>query len=332
MKMQTTRYEFIVRAEEPVAHHSGSIGNVSVFMRKKIRVPGGSVISVPEITGDSIRHKLREAAVYATLDAAGILDDPQLSRGALRLLFNGGMVTGKGDATNINLDRYRQLVALFPPLALFGGCADNRLLPGQLNVDALNCLCSETMGLAPQWAKQWLEDTGEAVTSYRQLTERATRVRMDPELIPEKVLLLSESDQIACNNRLLAQELAHEDGDSIAAGKTKSAMMPRSFERLIQGTLFWGGVEARTYSDLEFDAFQYIFACLLTNFRVGGKAATGHGRLSFVKGCRIPFSLQPAVAEDATSELSAKVGTLYRARITERADELKKFLRSEVNA
>lgn len=332
MGMTVTRYEYIVRAEEPIAHHQGTIGNVSVFMRAKKRLPGGAIRELPEITGDAVRHKLREAAVYSTLDAAGILDDPQLSRGALRLLFNGGMITGKGDASVVNIDRWRELVALFPPLALFGGCTDNRPVPGQLCVDALNVICEETMGLMPDWVKAWLQQENEGMTSYRHLMERATRVRMDPELRPEKVKLLSESAQIEVNKRLLAQENAHEDGDSKAAADNKSAMMPRSHERLIHGTLFWGAVEARTYTDLEFDAYNFIFAALLSNFRVGGKSGTGHGRLSFLRGHRVPFCLAPRLGDDVTSELSGKVGTLYCARVKERADELRAWLQSDVNS
>ena len=118
--MQTTRYEFLVRAVDPIAHHQENIGNMAVFMRKRMVLPNGSVDRVPYITGDSIRHKVRESSAYATLDAAGLLDEPALSEGALRLLFSGGTVTKKGKANVIDVDAYRELVALFQPLALLG--------------------------------------------------------------------------------------------------------------------------------------------------------------------------------------------------------------------
>ena len=77
-----------------------------------------------------MRHAAREVSSYAMLRAAGMLEGA-LSEAALRLLFAGGMVTGRGDAGVINLDRYRELCALVPPMALFGGCTDNRVQPGK---------------------------------------------------------------------------------------------------------------------------------------------------------------------------------------------------------
>ena len=242
MGMQITRYEFIARAIDPIAHHAESLGNMSIFMRKRMMLPSGRVLEVPFITGDSIRHNAREASVYATLDAAGFLDDPKLSEGALRLLFAGGMVTAKGDASTINLDSYRELVHLFPPLALLGGCVDNRPLPGQLIVDEGNLICAETIHTAPDWIHAWLEKEGVEIQSHRRLTEEVTRVRFDPTLSPEKQKLLTESAQMSVNRRLLASGKAHDEGDTKEAEREKSTNMPRSFERIIQGSLFWFGI------------------------------------------------------------------------------------------
>ncbi len=332
MTMQISRYEMIVRAQDPICHSQESIGNQSVFMRKKVRVPGGDVVMAPYITGDSIRHNLREAATYGTLHEAGILDDPQLSEGAARLLWNGGMVTGKGNAAVINLDRYRELVALFPPLALLGGCTDNRPIPGQLNVDEGNLICSELARLTPPWVVEWLAANNEKVDSFRSSVEEVQRVRMDSMLLPEKVKLLADGAKAKVNERLLKSERAHEDADSKAKAESKSGMMPRTHERLVQGSLLWIGIEARTYTDLEFDAFNFTVACLLNRFRVGGKHATGHGRLEFVAGARIHFQPSAGHFERVGAELAPKVGDLYKAHIAMRKEELTSWIRSEVNS
>lgn len=326
MALQNTRYEFLARAIGPIAHHEESLGNVSVFMRKRMALPNGSVQRVPYITGDSIRHKAREAAVYATLDAAGLLDNPQLTEAALRLLFSGGTITAKGDASVINLDSYRELTSLFPPLALFGGCVDNRPMPGQLIVDEGNLVCEETLHTAPGWVHEWLKTNNVEPQTHRRLLEEVTRVRMDPTLSPEKVKLLSADQQIAVNRRLLASGKAHDDGDTKEAEKEKSTMMPRSFERIIQGSLFWCAIEARTYTPLEADAFDYTVGCLLNNFTVGGKAATGHGKLKFVAGNRIHFSPSAGSLEGMGSELAGKAGTMFRAHIAEHKDQLINWL------
>lgn len=330
--MQTTRFEMIVRAASPITHAQETIGNASIFARKLVRVPGGERVNVPYLSGDSLRHQLREAAAYGTLHEAGLLDDPQLSEGALRLLFAGGMVTGRGDASTINIDRYRELVALFPPLALLGGCTDNRPIPGQLNVDEGNLLCTEMRHLTPPWVLAWLEANGERLESCRGAIEEVQRVRMDPTLRPEAVKLLSDNARANVEGRLLASETAHTTGDSKAKAESKSAMMPRTHERLIQGSLLWVGLEARTYTPLEFDAFCFAVACLLGNFRVGGKGGTGHGRLEFVAGSRIHFQPAAANVEAVGAELAPKTGDIYRAHVRERKEALAEWLRSAVNS
>ena len=332
MERKVTRFECILRAKDPIAHHSENLGNSAIFMRKKMRVKGGKIRLVPYVTGDALRHTMREAAVYATLEAAGMLggDGPQLSRGALRLLFAGGAVTGKGDASTVNIDRFRELVALFPPLAPFGGCTDNRPLPGQLIVDEGNLLCHETIDQCPEWAAQWLRDHDEGLPSYCAQIEEVQRVRMGPELSAEKIKLLSGAEHMAATNRALMSERAHANNDAKEAKETKSTMMPRTFERIIQGSLLWWGCEARTYDPLEEDAFKYIFGCLLTNFRVGGKLATGHGRLQLVAGAW--GDLTPREASMEPYALGKQVGATFRDHVRENAGRLRDWLASEVNS
>jgi hypothetical protein len=326
MGLKITRYEFLVRAIDPIAHHEENLGNFSVFMRKGMMLPNGTVQRVPYITGDSIRHRAREAAVYATLDAAGMISDPKLSESALRLLFAGGMVTAKGDASLINLDAYRELVFLFPALSLLGGCVDNRPLPGQLIVDEGNLICDETLHCAPDWVHTWLTENKIETQSHRRLMEEQMRVRFDPTLSPEKVKLLTEGAQVSVNRRLLASGKAHDDGDMAAADHEKSTNMPRAFERVIQGSLFWCGLEARTYTPLEADTFDYIVGCLLNNFTVGGKCATGHGRMRFVTGNRIHFTSSAGDLEGMGTDLAGKAGTLFRAHVKEHSEQFRTWL------
>lgn len=330
--METTRFEMIVRAAQPIAHHQENLGNQAIFARKLVRLPGGERVNVPYVSGDTVRHALREAAFYGTLHEAGLLNDPQLSEGALRLLLAGGMVTGKGDASVVNIDRYRELVALFPPLALLGGCTDNRVIPGQMHVDDGNLLCSEMRHLSPPWVMAWLESNGERLESCRGAIEEVQRVRMDPMLRPEAVKLLSDGAKANVEGRALVAESAHDTGDAVAAKEGKSAMMPRTHERIIQGSLLWIGLEARTYSDLEHDSFCFAVACMLSNFHVGGKRGTGHGKLEFVAGSRVHFMPASASLESVGRELAPKTGDLYKAHVRARKDDLASWLRSGINS
>jgi hypothetical protein len=184
----------------------------------------------------------------------------------------------------------------------------------------------------PPWVTQWLATNNERLDTCRASVEEVQRVRMDPTLRPEQVKLLSDSAKANVNARLLKSETAHEDGDSKAAGESKSSMMPRTHERLIQGALLWIGVEARTYTPLEFDCFAFSIACLLNNFRVGGKQGTGHGRLEFVAGARIHFEPSAGKLENMTADLAPQTGAIYKAHVQARKEELATWLRSNVNS
>lgn len=92
---QSLRYEFLLRAEEPLCHLAETYGNSGIFMRRKRRLPDGTIALLPCITGDALRHGLREAVAEVVLGAAGV-GTTGLSEGALRLLYAGGMITGRG--------------------------------------------------------------------------------------------------------------------------------------------------------------------------------------------------------------------------------------------
>lgn len=327
--MQTTRYISVVRAVQAIAHHKGSIGNHATIMRAAVRLPGGEIADVPEGTGNAVRHCLRRAAAICSLDAAGILGDPQLERGAMRLLFNGGMLTGKGDGTVVGIDKWRELVTLFPFLAILGGCVDNRTQGGQLNVDALKLVCEENYHSLNKWTQDWLRENNEGVCESSYLLEKVQRVNMDPECSPENLKLLSDGARMQVYNKMQLQEKAHETGNAIEAAKVKSDMMPHTFERIIRGSLFQLSFTLRTYNDLEKDAFEYALSCLLNNFRFGGKQAAEHGEIEFVAGARINF-------KQHTGELDVEdrkgTGEMFRAHVEAHKDQLVNWLRSEVAA
>jgi hypothetical protein len=284
VKMEQRRYEFILEAEEPIAHHAENFGNAAVLMRRKVRQPDGTFAQVPCVTGDTMRHGMREAASYALLDAAGLLESPCLTEAALRLLFAGGMVTGRGDAGTIKLDSYREMVDLLPHLSLFGGCASNRVIPGRLAVSDATLVCSEELAYLPTWVVTWLADHHVAIDTCRAYVEEVQRVRMDPTLVPQKRLLLSEGERAQAEGRLLASETTHASGDARGVDESKSSMMPRRFERLVRGSLFHWRASATCYTDLDVDTYELALATFLYRAQVGGKRGVGHGTLRALAG------------------------------------------------
>lgn len=324
--MQRIRYEFVLEAALPIAHHEGVFGNEAVIMRRKIRQKDGWA-KVPIITADTCRHGMREAAAYALLDAAGMLDSPALSEAALRLLFAGGMVTG-GSGGAISLDAYRELTELVPTTALFGGCAQNRVIPGRLQVEDATLVCDETRAYVPEWATAFAEQRHGALEGSRAHVESEQRVRMDPTLVPEKRLLLTDGEQIKINARLLASEKASGAEDDAGKLDAKSSMLPRKFERIAQGSLFYWACSATCYTPLDVDTFHVACASFLANAKVGGKRATGHGLLRALVGNSIQLARPTeAMAAIDPAALAPSMGMAFRSHVAERKDRLRDFLK-----
>mgnify|MGYP000899917987 CR=1 FL=1 len=320
---EVKKYEFLLCAETPIAHHAEVFGNHAVVARRKIRQPNGTWAQVPIISGDSMRHGLREAAAYAFLDAANMLDKGELTEAALRLLFNGGMVTGRGDASNIKLDQYREMIDLMPALAILGGCASNRVIPGRIQCEDAILVCQESKGLVPAWT---LEEAGE-VDTCRAHVEVAQRVRMDALLDPGKRKLLSDGANADAQRRLLTSEVAHDMDDAVLREDAKSSMMPRTYETVASGSLFSWRIVATLTSELELDTFHTMVAAFLSNARVGGKRGTGHGLITALKGRNIVVN-RPAERTNTLdlAALAPKIGEMFRAHVRERADKIRPFL------
>lgn len=319
--METHKIEILLQAEQPIAHAEDTLGNSSILMRADVRQPDGSLERVPIITGDTMRHGLRESAAYAYLDAAGLLGE-SLKEPALRLLFAGGMVTGTAGGS-VKLGDYREMCDVFPPLALLGGCAQNRVIEGRIMVDEALLVCVETAHLLPEWV------TLDAATRNpcRAYVEEVQRVRMDPTLSEGKRTLLLADQRKAIESRLSASEAASETGEHAAKDAAKSSMLPRRHERLVRGSLLFWRVTATTYSDLERDTLHVMLATFLADARVGGKRATGHGLLRPIAARNINLR-RPSERTDVF-DLAApgpEIGAAFRAHVAERREAAAAFL------
>lgn len=322
--MRQQRFELVLEAQQPIAHHEESFGNAAVAMRRKIRLPDGDFARVPIVTADTMRHGMREASSYALLDAAGLLESPSLTEPALRLLFSGGMITGSGGGA-VKMGDYRELVDLVPTLALFGGCAQNRSIPGRLMVDDAVLVCEETEHLVPRWV---FDDVDCGLASHRQHIEEVQRVRMDPSLDPGKRALLESGAREDTELRLARSENASEMGDSKGKDQHKSSMMPRRFECIVAGSLLYWSITATTYSPLEEDTLAVAVGAFLHHAVVGGKKGTGHGRIKAIaaRGVELAAPRERVETIDATSLSTGRVGELFRAHVKERADRIASFL------
>jgi len=320
---QIIEYEILLEAATPIAHHRESLGNHALLERRKVRLPDGSWAQVPAVSGDSLRHGLRESAAYAFLDALGMLGNEGLTEAALRLLFNGGMVTGRGDASTIKLDDYHALCDVFPPLALLGGCVSSRIVPGRLVSEDALLICEETAHLVPAW----MRERAGTLDGSRAHIESHQRVRMDPMLDPAKAAMLTAPDARRLAGKRRKSEAAHETDDAIAREDAKSTMLPRSFEAVAAGSLLAWRVLAVCRSDLEVDTFQTMVCGFLSAARVGGKRGTGFGHIRPVAANAVPLrrpsdSVQPV----DMAALAPSVGEAFRAHVRERADKARAWI------
>lgn len=270
------RIEMIVEAVEPIAHGSSTEGNAQIAMRSKTRLPNGRFVDVPIVTGDTMRHGLREAASEELMRVAGLRGG--LSESALRLLFNGGLVRGAQSAS-VSLDEARELEELLPHLALLGGCIGNRIVPGKMEVGYLELICAETEHLMPTWVREWLDDAGSVTSHAAEHIEEVQRVKMDALLNPHTRAALSPGAAAAVDNRMLASDQASVSGDAKAKRASKSSMMPFTFETIVRGSVFFWRVCVVTDTDIERDALAVMIAAFFARSKVGGKKGTGHGQI-----------------------------------------------------
>lgn len=320
---ETIAYEILLQAVTPIAHHRESLGNHALLERRKVRLVDGSWAQVPAVSGDTMRHGMREAAAYAFLDAAGMLGAESLTESALRLLFSGGMVTGRGDASHVKLDDYHALCDVFPPLAILGGCVSSRVVPGRLVSEDALLICEESAHLVPAWM---VERAG-TLDSCRAHITTHQRVRMDPLLDPAKADLLTAPQAAKLTGKRRKSEIAHEEDDAVAREQSKSTMLPRTFEAVAAGSLLAWRVIAVCRSALEVDTFQSMVGGFLAGARVGGRKGTGFGAIRPVAANAVSVS-RPADsmrAVDATA-LGPRVGETFRAHVRDRADKAKEWL------
>lgn len=264
----TTILKFTVRADSPISQAEGTQGNHSVHMMRKRRLKDGTIERVPIVSADSMRHGLRESGAQICLGLAGLLDQPkgpQLSEAALRLLFSGGMLTGRGDASTIRLDKWREYCETLPILALMGGCVDAQMIPGKLRVSDMELLCKETTDDHPPWRDQM---------------DHVQRVRFDVTRDPAKQQLLSDGAKASVEGRMLAKETARAEGDTKIAVADRGRPMPHSHEAICAGSLWSWELTYSQLTEVEQATLFMTLALFFHSWRVGGKRGTGHGKLT----------------------------------------------------
>lgn len=285
--MKQINVDIVFEALTPVVHGETTIGNMQVIVRKKVRLPDGSFAKIPVVSGASMRQHMRRRSANLLLQYSGMGAKPDLTESALRLLFNGGMLSGRSDASVVKIDRWRKLMTTIPQLAMLGGCVDNSMLPGNIRTHDVRLICNESWALLPEWVREEVLKTG-TPSSARAHIDEETEYKRDPKTDPRTRTMLSDDALARVESLYSENETARAANDAAGMAKTKTEQMPHSNEALCAGSLLHWHVSGDVYDELEEATFYALVIAAVIHARtrgVGGKARGGSGILQ-LRACR----------------------------------------------
>lgn len=324
----TVRYDLAITALTPLVHSSGNLGNDSIFMRERVADPddaGAFPEDVPYLTGNSLRHALREALTWLTLREIG-MEVGGLSVAAHHFLLSGGSM-GKG-ATTLDVEGYRALKAQFPYLALFGGGLGTSLITGKLHVGPAILMCRQNAWRIADLCPA-LADDARASQPAEEYTERHQGVRHDARRAPLADHLLPASDVAAWSRERMKTARDHEDEGS------DSTQMIYGYEALIAGSRFLWQLGGAHLTPLEHSALVCALWALQHRGELGAKTGTGHGRVRLraiaASGETTPLDegLQHLEQGERIGEIvSQSWGAPYVQHVRDHAEDLRGWLGS----
>ena len=148
------RWRGYLLTRTPVMHGGANrLGNVIPFNTEPVAVPRRGILQIPTVSGNSIRHQLREAVAHLYLNLLGpIRVPPKL----YYMLFSGGANQG-GDGGHFDFDERAELMRMVPPIAVFGTARDGGTYAGAVSVSSAQPVSRETWDLCspPRPSDQW---------------------------------------------------------------------------------------------------------------------------------------------------------------------------------
>lgn len=313
--LKSVRYDLIVTALTPIVHAQATIGNDSILMTERvldIHDPSGEPEDVPCLTGNTLRHALRDALCRMTLRVLDV-EIGSLSIGAQHFLLSGGAL-GK-QAKTIDLEGYRKLIEAFPFLPLFGGGIGHALVPGKLEVGYGILMCRQNAwrikSLCPKLGDLALPDA-------QSLRERRISTRSD-----SRRTLVGKTLSPAH-----AMSAPSEDEDE---GAEQPMQMLAGYEAVCAGAKFLWQVGVQLATDVEHAAMLCALVSLSVGGRIGAKGGTGHGRILLhavgESGDHKPLSTTIEASEHLDPVvLAEQIAGSYVARVRESRTEILTFL------
>lgn len=273
-----------LHALSSIAHGGETRGTATLLRRERI-LRDGEAISVPIVSGNSWRGRLRRMAEEQLREAIGY--EGQLTLAAAHTLRAGGsLAKGTTALTGARLRAVRQLV---PPLAIFGG-AVGRTIEGALQVGKLVPHVAETSHLTGN-------DQAPSMFSLLQLE---TYTRLDEgDRLGTSALMHTQGVQLLEDGSV---DLSLFEVSDEAASDVPGSFVWR-IETLPAGTVFDTWLRLEHVDELTLSFFVDLLERFAERGHIGGRAASGHGR---VRSDLHPDAALPADLPDWRSELASR--------------------------
>lgn len=285
------RVVMIARLLSPLRHGGETRGNVQTFRRQKIQLPSQpgpygeemppAIEDVPYLSGNSIKHFIREHAALFALEALGAKSG-SLSKEQIHLLFSGGSLTKGGQS--VRFDVVRAAEKSLPVLSLCGYSAGNIMTSAAFKVDDLLPVCAETAHLIRAEVNQY---AGNAEVNFMTPIGRLMDVNFGTRHEPTKRSHIA--DYLRAAEAAELEMFISDNKDTKHADKGDSAQMIYEYEQMAAGTYLVGGFTFDPgVSSAQLQAFRSAFLHASEGttadggliVRFGGASSKGFGKVA----------------------------------------------------
>lgn len=142
----TARIPVTLRALDPIHHGAGTAGNTALVRMQDSVSPDGERHRTPFVSGNSLRHGIREALAWLIVDTLKV-EDHTLPKAVVDLLWSGGALTATGAQTDLHAITARH--ALLPSLPLLGYSLGSDIIRGSLRLSNAHLACPENAWRLP---------------------------------------------------------------------------------------------------------------------------------------------------------------------------------------
>jgi hypothetical protein len=270
MTVETYRIEGIATALSSISHGGEHAGTTGYLRREKIVQPDGNVADVPIIAGNSLRGVLRDHAAEVFWWALG---QPQLPLPVFHLLWSGGALAKTGAGHVLSSQQLAQVRERIPVVSLFGGSGAGKIIEGRLFVGKLVPVCAETAHLMPEG----IEGAGRSIWELLQIEEFTRR---DDAKRDHLQAAISGAARPEITQGALLDDTPSVDVTPSGDDDAPAQQMRYGVETLAAGTRLHWWMRLTDVTEVERALFiAAIDSWVASGAHIGGRSATGHGRL-----------------------------------------------------